>query len=106
MYRVLARARKAYRSLTRGYELEGWNWVVVLGFIPIPAPHFKRKRARTRSRTRTIVKRVAQPVDPISDTLENFRQDSIREGEYGTAFGTAIVQKWYENNSKSNHSLA
>jgi hypothetical protein len=103
---LVVRAKKIYRSLRR-YELEGWNWIVVLGFVPIPAPHFKRKRTRTRSRSsRTIVKRVAQPKDPIADTLESYRQDAISEGKYDYAFGTAIAQMWYENSKKVNQPSA
>ena len=82
---------------------------MVAGFIPFPAPQFKRKRPKARGRVRRSLVRVSpnppkakQPIDPFMDTLENLRQDALDEGEYGTAFIAAIAQNAYRNGLKNN----
>lgn len=98
----MVRARKAYKFL-RSFEFEGFTVTTIAGFIPFPAPQFRRKRARSRQRSRKAVVRARPepPKDPVVDTFENFRQNAMDEREYWQAFGAAIAQNMYEQGKKN-----
>jgi hypothetical protein len=93
-------AYRAVKKKVKQFEFDGFSITPILGFIPFPAPQFKRKRAKHRSRSkRTIVESKASK-DPVVDTLENLRHDAIEDGDYVTAFGSALAQNVYEKNKK------
>ena len=101
---------KSYRQLKRRvpFEFDGFSVIIIFGFIPFPAPHFKRKRARAKLRRHSVARKpiTRLPIDPVSDTIEHLRQDAIDEGDYGVAFGAAIIQNMYEKNKKGDQSTA
>ncbi len=99
----ISRAYKIVKKKILQFEFDGFSVTTILGFIPFPAPEFKRKRAKSKGRSRrTIVKSKLPepPKDPITDTMESLRQDAIDDGDYVTAFGTALAQNIYEKNKK------
>ncbi len=102
------RVGKTYRRLKRKvsqFEFEGFTVTTVAGFIPFPAPHFKKKRPKTRARSRTrMIPLPEPPKDPLIDTLDRYRKDAMDDGEYFSAFGAALVQNAYEQSKRKTSS--
>lgn len=107
MTSLVVMARRAYKFF-RSFEFEGFTIYPVAGFIPFPAPKFRRKRAvrsRARRSRRSAVVRAEPPKDPVSHTLDTARLDALDEGDYWVALGAALAQNWYEQGKKGSSTL-
>ncbi len=96
----ISRAYKIVKKKISQFEFDGFSVTTILGFMPFPAPAFKRKRAKSKGRSKRTIVKSKPPKDPITDTMESLRQDAIDDGDYVTAFGTALAQNIYEKNKK------
>jgi hypothetical protein len=93
---------KAVKKKVKQFEFDGFSITTILGFIPFPAPQFKRKRSKHRSKSKRVIVKLNASKDPVVDTMEKLRDDAIEDGDYVTAFGSALAQNVYQKNKKDN----